>query len=305
MEAVTTIAQDSTGYSMLATAAIDPGELVLDEAPLLVYDTGLSNDEIRTKVLRLPEHKRLLFYKLAAGVCRASQRHTGITKTNAIDIGHGQSAVFYFLSRVNHSCIYNAVVEWNTHTRRVVMVACKRITAGEEVVISYTNPLLSTAERQHYLQKRYGFMCRCGLCARRHTERDARLARAVERIDTVETIVAAEYMDASEQDEYADPIEALELLLEGIYILQDIGLHALCHRYYHLGFLVCVAHQDYKAASVWGYHAYSAYMPGQAGMLHFDYRRYKQVPARYKLRVLREHIDDALPVPRRHIDRRR
>lgn len=79
---------------------------------------------------------------------------------------HTGSAIFETASRINHSCMPNAHFAWNESLGAEGMQtvhAMIDIYPGDEILISYCNPLLTDEERQWELQH-YGFKCRCWVC---------------------------------------------------------------------------------------------------------------------------------------------
>jgi len=78
------------------------------------------------------------------------------------------SAVFRALSMANHSCVPNAVVDFE-NTGHAVLSAATDIRAGDQVLIDYTAgvaPRLPYARRKELLSQRH-FECYCAKCVRR------------------------------------------------------------------------------------------------------------------------------------------
>lgn len=75
-------------------------------------------------------------------------------------VGNG---VYVLMARANHSCINNASTA-NVDIKRSVLVlsATRRISAGDEINISYCNELYE--RRKWQLQLVYGFECKCAAC---------------------------------------------------------------------------------------------------------------------------------------------
>jgi SET and MYND domain-containing protein len=90
-----------------------------------------------------------------------------LVQTNEFSSAAG-SAVFRALSMVNHSCVPNALVDYEA-TGHAVLKACADIAAGEQVLIDYTAgvaPRLPYARRKELLSQRH-FECFCAKCVRR------------------------------------------------------------------------------------------------------------------------------------------
>lgn len=75
--------------------------------------------------------------------------------------------LFPSLSKLNHSCIPNAILEFGVKEGRVVgyLKLLKDVTPGEEISISYLNQTcLSYENRQELLSQAFQFTCSCTLC---------------------------------------------------------------------------------------------------------------------------------------------
>ncbi|KAJ4395107.1 SET domain-containing protein 5 [Neurospora sp. IMI 360204] len=78
------------------------------------------------------------------------------------------------ISRLNHDCRPNADYrfDWNSIDQKnnkglvQVVTAVRDILPGEEITISYINPLKSRQARQKHLRTVWGFECSCELCSR-------------------------------------------------------------------------------------------------------------------------------------------
>ena len=72
--------------------------------------------------------------------------------------------IFMQATRLNHSCLPNAVHTWNSTLRKRTVHAVREIQAGEEITITYIRPLQAREQRVGLLQERYGFTCDCAAC---------------------------------------------------------------------------------------------------------------------------------------------
>ena len=95
----------------------------------------------------------------------------GIWRTNNFALGRSHSkcsnGIFPKLSRFNHSCVPNSEFRWNDKLNRQEIRAIRSIEIGQEICLCYfTTSVLSSckAERQEYLESRYGFVCDCEAC---------------------------------------------------------------------------------------------------------------------------------------------
>ena len=82
---------------------------------------------------------------------------------------------------INHSCEPNLVQTFafgsgqnsnrKNDTPKLVLTASKNIENGQEMFISYTNPLNIFTQRDAYLKKEYKFQCDCGRCTKSRLRR--------------------------------------------------------------------------------------------------------------------------------------
>ena len=101
--------------------------------------------------------------------CHNPQSKTvlGILRTNSLPLGKGARtrAIFPTISRICHSCYPNSTATWNRQKYGESIYCLKKIAPGEEILISYTEPYLSRAERKYRLRIGFNFDCQCELCS--------------------------------------------------------------------------------------------------------------------------------------------
>lgn len=288
------------GYGMFSRYDIGVGTPIIEESPLIVYKTGHTPNDIRKLASALEDKKRTSYYRLSR--YRVTRNIAfDISQSNAIDIGDGDSAVFFCLSKINHSCAYNSTIEWNPRNTKAVLVASRRICAGEEIFISYTNPFITRKERRDYLSCRYGFICKCHICtSTSFRSRDACMVSIAKHIDVISATLNIEYIDKGDVYEYTDPVKLLEMLMDVIYKLIQMDLYSICHRHYYTGFMICVAHQDYIAAKKWADLALSSYIFNKVGACYNTYSLHSRRPRKYHPPLYRESLSK-LPYPIHYI----
>lgn len=153
---------------VVAARDIAPGELLLQERPLLKltpdgegrYDGTYSGER---------EATRSLLASLSAAKPGAGDLG-GVIETNGIIVNHGQVDAFtvvqLMISRCNHSCAPNAAFSWDEELQLGRLVAKGPIRATTEVTINY-GAFGSRARRQRMLFRRFNFTCSCELCSLR------------------------------------------------------------------------------------------------------------------------------------------
>ncbi|KAJ0334989.1 hypothetical protein COL922a_009956 [Colletotrichum nupharicola] len=75
----------------------------------------------------------------------------------------GMIAVHANISKINHSCRPNAASHWDWALLSHKLWAVRDI-AGEEITISYLDPIQTLRSRQHYSTSTLGFKCACSHC---------------------------------------------------------------------------------------------------------------------------------------------
>src|SRR4051794_35116623 len=126
---------EGKGKGMLATREIQRGECIVTESPLLVYEEGDSPAALLRIVSAIKKKDQKSFYGLHRQASSSRSVEANIAQTNSLPLGRDATTrgVFRVISRINHSCAYNATHTWNSVTGKEVVVACKTIPEGSEV----------------------------------------------------------------------------------------------------------------------------------------------------------------------------
>ena len=92
-------------------------------------------------------------------------RCCGYLDSNAfrVDAGSGLRALYALASMINHDCTPNSRVSFDSK-RRLHLLAKRDIARGEEISVTYCNPLSGTPARQEMLRRSRFFICRCKRC---------------------------------------------------------------------------------------------------------------------------------------------
>lgn len=78
--------------------------------------------------------------------------------------GLGYACVGVRASRINHSCVPNATSFYDSLNSYLIIRAAKNIQAGEEVTLSYVQPMQERARRMQLLLDNHKIMCKCPAC---------------------------------------------------------------------------------------------------------------------------------------------
>lgn len=88
----------------------------------------------------------------------------GIICTNCISL-EDMIGLYPVLAMINHSCVANTVYTLNTETNSVILRAKRRLEAGEEITLCYTDLWVGQPHRRIKLSKTWYFDCKCPRCS--------------------------------------------------------------------------------------------------------------------------------------------
>ncbi|TLD16173.1 uncharacterized protein PgNI_00220 [Pyricularia grisea] len=180
------------GMGLRATQPIRVGHLVTARTPAVMVDgralTGLAPHDLARLLVPavggLPGHHLAQFLDLSthdAASDHMDKVHK-IYSTNAYrtSIRHGVEfhSTFVEVSRMNHECSPNCAAYFDPGTMSQRIYAIRDIMPGEELTVSYIDPVQTRAARQSRLRKDWGFSCSCQRCtseAHLGAESDARV----------------------------------------------------------------------------------------------------------------------------------
>lgn len=202
------------GLGSFSTSPITAGSTIFMEFPSIIapsiYGLAIPPSEAYTELFEsLPKHDLAFVSSLAT----SRQDHPGskpvpqvsslphpsfyedIMQTNSIsvnlhipsDIPHPElsthRALFFMLSRCNHSCSPNAQWSWDASTLTLTVTALRPIATGEEITISYIPLYSDPTLRQQILKDAYGFDCVCDECTLPPYEVEEHRSAAVDKPD--------------------------------------------------------------------------------------------------------------------------
>ncbi|CAJ2513874.1 Uu.00g019930.m01.CDS01 [Anthostomella pinea] len=175
------------GKGLVANKAIRRGEPIVAAKPALLVHRGLFEDLspedlyelLDMAVDSLPKTGRESYMAQAGEM--GGHLATNILFTNSYQINLGEPDGFHYgtypdVSRLNHDCRPNLAfyIDQNlTHHTRAV----RDIKPGEELTVSYIDPLQVRIARQERLRNTLGFSCGCSQCSLPKSEADASDAR--------------------------------------------------------------------------------------------------------------------------------
>lgn len=171
------------GRALIAKIDLQRGDIIMSERPLLEFNDGSCSrgrhyeaqaaQQARAAYLRMsPVEKRCFNKLLPAKTTETVQEDLAYRRvlqngfTADTDSRGKTIRIYKDISLANHSCLPNAVVNYNKSIEQGTMFCCQAISAGQEIVIDYLplNTFRPRAERQEDLQSIWHFYCECRAC---------------------------------------------------------------------------------------------------------------------------------------------
>ncbi|CAG8961367.1 hypothetical protein HYFRA_00013828 [Hymenoscyphus fraxineus] len=165
------------GMGVIANRTIFRGERLFAHAAVGIYhndifltrrskDYRLRNRMMEVGVEQLPEESRRKFHAMI-GQKNAHHVVQGQLNVNTFGEDFGgeeHSIIIPETARMNHDCRPNSMYYFDPETLIHYTQAARTINAGEEVTITYIDPLQSREDRQKAITYSWGFQCTCSHC---------------------------------------------------------------------------------------------------------------------------------------------
>jgi hypothetical protein len=161
-EAVEVRSSPGRGLGIFATKDLPRGFRVFEEQPMMHFpDERFTDEEIQEVFDHLSMEEQSEFQKLHLGShIEGQSRITSIFFTNSF--GHRSGPMLFLKSsRVNHSCIPNALAAWNSKIERQTIQLTRAVVIGEEITITYCDPRMEFEDRWQTLRTDWNFDCNC------------------------------------------------------------------------------------------------------------------------------------------------
>ncbi|KZL72484.1 lysine methyltransferase [Colletotrichum tofieldiae] len=185
-------------YGLVATVPIRRGEIILRETASLLIDYAafahIPVEEMRRMqahaVDYLPFKHRSQWLNMSTHGYQGDHVSTvdKILVTNSFDVEMDDAkrdddfyAVFVNTSRMNHDCRPNVDYWFDPRTLTQRTVALRDIIPGEELTLSYIDPMQSREARRERLHSTWGFHCSCHHCTQ-HRLKTEESDRRIEQI---------------------------------------------------------------------------------------------------------------------------
>jgi hypothetical protein len=166
------------GLGIFATSDIPRGTRVIAEAALLKIDWNHGDArDILQAFESLPASKQSSYLKLHGFACAefrsAAENETGQSwqtmpelqwRVFSIFAANAFGDVFLLGSRINHSCIPNIHLAYNSNLEKETFHSVREISAGEELTITYNDGINRTKNQRQAELDKWGFTCTCPAC---------------------------------------------------------------------------------------------------------------------------------------------
>ncbi|KAI5475898.1 hypothetical protein MNV49_000731 [Pseudohyphozyma bogoriensis] len=163
------------GLGVVATRDIPEGTVLWTESPIFVLDPDPQRGPKESEAEAVYRHAvKFLSPEIQATLLDLSNAFpasslVGLLRTNAYPCitfgGESYLGVFEILSRVNHSCEPNVLVEWDESGVYANVRARTAIKQGDEVVTSWIMTMQKRDQRREELLIKYKFHCECPWCS--------------------------------------------------------------------------------------------------------------------------------------------
>ncbi len=143
------------GHGLQATQHISSGTAIISEHELFSVN----------KRARIPpdQANRQEFLALSAPYPLSTPRQR--FEANCFNMAGTRDGIFVESSRLNHSCVPNAVFVWNTKSGQLTVHAIIDIPLGDEIFVNYrAEDFLDTVQERHRKLSYYNFNCTCDAC---------------------------------------------------------------------------------------------------------------------------------------------
>jgi SET domain len=240
------------GMGLIANRTIERGDLIKAHAGVAIFhndcvdkafDDYLPHKEalMKLSVNQLPPHTRDLFLAMAAhNESEEPYIEKIYTNTFGEDFGDEEhSLVIPETARMNHDCRPNAMYYFDRNTLVHYTHASRRIYAGEEITITYIDPLQTRLKRREAIKRSWGFDCSCSLCsAENHFIRESnrRVTEIIKITNILNEVVSQNETERKAARSYVpDAMEMADLLVS---LYEQERLHASVADGYRLAALV-------------------------------------------------------------------
>jgi hypothetical protein len=163
---------------MIATRTINRGELIKSHPAIAIFHNDAVDRSLplyaehyaplmKLAVDQLPSASRSLFLNMAAhNESEEPYIERIYTNTFGEDFDDEEhSIVIPETARLNHDCRPNSMYYFDPKTFTHYTHAARTIQAGEEITITYIDPLQTRLRRRKAIKRSWGFDCSCSLCS--------------------------------------------------------------------------------------------------------------------------------------------
>jgi len=257
------------GLGAFATRALEAGDVILSEAPVLQVrpppfqqGKGYSLTEMGVFIRRafesLSGDQQSEVLSLHAYTTQAEKESPDLDELVPIFRSNAYTtekhiSLFPRIARINHSCRPNTSYFWNKRIGKQVVYATRRIEEGEELSVSYIPLLYTRADRQKRLDQ-YGFKCSCEACIDGNRHSDRRRDRIRRAFSALEPQLSLDSSGGTIKSKKVDSLEAESVEL--IQLVEEEGLADYRARAYRVAAIAHAMSAAFENATLYAHKSY-------------------------------------------------
>jgi len=245
------------GLGIVATRTLSPGDLILQETPLLVSSKQLGPTGIISEYFKLSIKDQKLYNSLSIARIYENDKKfpepLGISLTNAFELAGagegGKSGIFIKGARFNHSCLPNVNHFWDEKLNTMWFICTSRVEKGQELCLYYNDLRKPKSERQIFYKKIYDFDCTCRACSSDLTEEE--ISASDNRRIRIKNLQDSLPKANNSNESIDSPLKTLETIKEILKLLNEEGLVVTRREMAVEAMTLCVLHGDSQNSKLW------------------------------------------------------
>jgi hypothetical protein len=158
-------ASPGKGLGAFSLGPLRRGTRIFSEPRLMYFPTTTTptDDEVAKAFNKLSNEDKRKFLDLSTQSGSDNSQFKAIFHNNSFQDEIG-CELFADISKINHSCIPNAVTMWNEEIQKETVHLIRNISTGIEIIISYVPIDMTIEERRAMILNSWNFSCDCHAC---------------------------------------------------------------------------------------------------------------------------------------------
>lgn len=142
------------------------GQRIIDEEPLWSFPPGdITEWDAEALFYSLEGKEQYQIQNLHVPEIEGKNSLVSIFETHSILTEDGARRFTLSTAYMQHSCVPNAIVDWNAENNHITVHALRSLEPTEEITVSYINPLLPFPRRWELLNTEFDIDCLCIRCS--------------------------------------------------------------------------------------------------------------------------------------------